>query len=72
MQVRDENLLQLGEHIKSLRKKRKLTHENICYKNGLEPSTLSRIEKGLVEPKYLTLLKLANAYDMKLSELLDF
>ena len=72
MQVRDENLLQLGEHIKSLRKKRKLTLENICYKNGLEPSTLSRIEKGLVEPKYLTLLKLADAYDMKLSELLDF
>ena len=72
MQVRNENLLQLGEHIKSLRKKRKLTLENICYKNGLEPSTLSRIEKGLVEPKYLTLLKLAKAYDIKLSELLDF
>ncbi|MBO7673069.1 helix-turn-helix transcriptional regulator [bacterium] len=72
MQVSDEKLLQLGNHIKSLRKKRKLTLENICYKNGLEPSTLSRIENGQVEPKYLTLLQLANAYDMKLSQLLDF
>lgn len=72
MQVSDEKLLQLGRHIKSLRMKRKLTLENICYRNGLEPSTLSRIEKGQVEPKYLTLLKLANAYDMKLSQLLDF
>ena len=72
MQVCNENLLQLGKHMKSLRKKRKLTLENICYKNGLEPSTLSRIEKGQVEPKYLTLLKIADAYNVKLSELLDF
>lgn len=72
MQGSDENLLHLGEYLRNLRKKRKLTLENICYKNGLEPSTLSRIEKGKVEAKYLTLLKLANAYGMKLSQLLDF
>ncbi len=72
MQENNEELLTLGKHIKSLRKSRSLTLENLCYKNGLEPSTVARIEKGLVEPKYLTLLKLAKAYKMKLSQLLDF
>lgn len=72
MQENNEKLLELGRHIKSLRKQRKLTIEALCYKNGLEPSTLSRIEQGIVEPKYLTLLKIANAYKLSLSELLKF
>ena len=72
MQEDNDKLLQLGQHIKALRKQRKLTLEALCYKNGLEPSTVSRIEQGIVEPKYLTLLKLANAYKMNLSQLLDF
>ena len=72
MQDNNEDLLILGKHIKSLRKSRGLTLENLCYKNGLEPSTVARIEKGLVEPKYLTLLKLAKAFKIKLSELLIF
>jgi len=38
----------------------------------MEPSTLSRIEAGLVDPKYLTLLKIAESLDTNLSKLLDF
>ena len=72
MQEKDENLLQLGLHLRNLRKQRKLTLESLCYKNGLEPSTISRIEQGLVDSKYLTLYKLAEAYNMSISEMLDF
>lgn len=72
MQEENKDLILLGKHVKELRKSRKLTLENLCYKNGLEPSTVARIEKGLVEPKYLTLLKLAKAFNIKLSELVDF
>ena len=72
MQENNTELLILGNHVKELRKSRKLTLENLCYKNGLEPSTVARIEKGLVEPKYLTLLKLAKAFNLKLKDLLDF
>ncbi len=69
----DKVLLQkLGNHIKKLRKERKLTISALCYKNGLEPSTISRIEKGLVEPKYLTLLNIANAFNLTLAEFLNF
>lgn len=62
----------LGERIRKLRNDKNLTLQNVCYKNFLEPSTLSRIEKGKVEPKYVTLIRIAKAFDMKVSELLDF
>ena len=70
--MQDIELKKLGNHIKKLRKERKLTISALCYKNGLEPSTISRIEKGLVEPKYLTLLNIANAFKLTLSEFLNF
>ena len=71
--IMDKVLLQkLGNHIKKLRKERKLTISALCYKNGLEPSTISRIEKGLVEPKYLTLLNIAKAFNLTLAEFLNF
>ena len=63
---------ELGSRIRKLRKEKGLTLENMCYKNSLEPSTLVRIELGTVEPKYLTLFKIAQAFDITVSELLDF
>lgn len=71
MQENNDQLKELGNHIKKLRKERKLTLSSLCYMNGLEPSTISRIEQGIVEPKYLTLLRLAEAFGLPIKELLD-
>lgn len=65
-------LINLGKRIKSLRKRKKMTLSMLCYRNGLEPSTVSRIEAGIVEAKYLTLIKIAKAFNMEICELLDF
>ena len=70
--MQDIELIKLGKHITKLRKERKLTISALCYKNGLEPSTISRIEKGLVEPKYLTLVNIAKAFNLTLAEFLNF
>ncbi len=70
--MQDIELKKLGNRIKKLRKEQKLTISALCYKNGLEPSTISRIEKGLVEPKYLTLLNIAKAFNLTLAEFLNF
>lgn len=70
--MQQNELIKLGNHIKKLRKQRKLTLSALCFRNGLEPSTICRIESGIVEAKYLTLLKLAKAFGLKLSEMLDF
>ena len=70
--MQQEELIKLGNRIKQLRKNKNLTLSALCYRNGLEPSTVSRIEAGVVEAKYLTLIKLANAFDLELYELLNF
>lgn len=64
-----KKLKKLGAKIMTLRKAKKLTLCQICYQNGLEPSTFSRIEHALVDPKYLTLLKIAKALDVEINEL---
>lgn len=61
----------LGEKIKSLRKKKKLTLSSLCYKNDLEPSTVSRIEKAQVDAKLSTLIKIADALEIKINDLVD-
>ena len=70
--MQSNELQKLGNHIKKLRKERKLTISALCYKNGLEPSTISRIEKGQIEPKYLTLINIAKAFDLSIAEFLNF
>jgi len=71
MQENNDKIKKLGEHIKKLRKSKKHTLSSLSYRNGLEPSTISRIEKGLVEPKYLTLLRIAEALEISVSELVN-
>ena len=41
-----------------------------AYENDIQKSLLSRLENGLNEPKLFSLWKIANACDMKLSELI--
>ncbi len=67
----DEFLVNLGKRIKNLRTSKKLTLEALCYPNVLEPSTVLRIEKAQTVAKITTLYKLAQAFDLTLSELLD-
>jgi len=38
----------------------------------LEPSTVSRVEKAQVDTKLSTLLKIAEAFDIKLADLVGF
>ncbi len=70
--MHDKELIQLGKRIEELREKSGLTMSALCFRNGLELSTLSRIEKAQVEVKYRTLLRIAEALNMKISKLLDF
>ena len=66
-----EFLIMLGNRIKTLRTLRKLTLEAFCYLNGLEPSTIMRIEKAQTVAKITTLLKIAQGFDLSLPDLLD-
>lgn len=65
------NLQKLGNAIKSLRIKRKLSLSALSHRAGIDPSTLKRIEDGESEPKYFTLKNLASACGLSLSEFFE-
>lgn len=73
MQQQNEKLLQLfGQHIRKLRLNKKMSLNEFAYKSLLLTSaTQSRIENGLVDLKFSTLIKIANALNLSPSELLD-
>jgi len=68
----DKKLKKFGTHIKLLREKRNLTLSYANYEGGVNPSTISRIEKGEVEPKLLTLYKIADALNVEIGDLFDY
>ena len=68
----NEILKQFGKHIKSIRESKNLNISYAHYKGGVNPSTVSRIENGEVEPKLLTLIKLSKALGINLPDMLKF
>jgi len=72
MQQQDKELLKkFGQKVKKLRMKKNKSLNNFSFNSELLTSaTLSRIENGLVDLKFSTLIKLANALNIKPEELL--
>lgn len=71
MQEEDKELLQLfGKNLKTIREARATLNKFALNDSTLTPATISRIENGLVNFKFVTLIKLANALKMHPCELL--
>ena len=69
-QVDSENLKLFGDLVKEIRVKKSVSLNNIAFsRGGVTSATLSRIENGLVDFKFSTLLKLAYTLDIPLDEL---
>ena len=66
------DLVKLGQKIKFERIKRNLTQENLAELAGLSVHGLSNIETGKTDVRYTNLLQIANAFGIKLCELLNF
>ncbi len=60
----------LSEFIRKFRNSKKVSLNSFAFKNGMEPSTLSRIEKGQLELKFSNLEKIAEGFGLKPSEFL--
>jgi len=56
--------------LKRLRQARKMTLEDVSKKTGLTKSFLSKLERGLSVPSIASVLKLAQAYDMAVGDLI--
>ena len=69
-----ENInIRLGNHLRILRRKKKFTQEKLADLAGLEYKYIQRLEgKKPSSPTLNSLEKLAKAFDISISELIDF
>lgn len=65
-----EYLIELGKAIVEKRKKLRLTQSDLAFKVGIEVPNLSVIENGKSNPQLLTIVRIAAALGVELTELL--
>jgi transcriptional regulator with XRE-family HTH domain len=65
-------IIALGVRVVQLRKEKGFSQYELTYKTNLERSTIQNIEKGLINSGVACLPELAEAFDISVSELLDF
>lgn len=70
--MNDDRLLQLGQKIRYERLKRKFSQEDLEEKSSVSRRTISEIERGNADIRYTNLYQIAEAFGLKISELLDF
>lgn len=66
-----EQLAKLGERLRILRTSKSFTLETLAFAADVEVSQVHRIEKGKINPTYTTLLVLAAALEITISELVN-
>ena len=70
--MQKEDFLKLGYKIKFERGKQKISQLELALKTGLTTRTVSRIECGTIDTKLSTLIKIADALGVKITDLLNF
>lgn len=62
----------IGKRIQELRKKQRLSQDQVAEKADISPNYLSRIECGKENPTLDMLIKLSNALEVEMWEMFDF
>jgi transcriptional regulator with XRE-family HTH domain len=60
-----------GDHLRQLRSTRNLSQERLAIKSDLGVNIIGRLERAIIAPGLLTLLKLSVALEVELEELLS-
>jgi len=58
-------LARLGKNVKLARIERDMSQEELALDAGMQRSALSRLERGLIDPKASTIVKLAKALEVE-------
>jgi transcriptional regulator with XRE-family HTH domain len=69
--VNEQTDLALAAAVKHLREERDITQEELAYKAGITVSSLSRIERGLNSPGWITVSKIIDALGVSFGELVE-
>ncbi len=64
--------IDLGSKIRELRKYNKISIEEIAFKAGIEAQNLRKYELGKQEMRISMLKRIADAFEVRVSDLVDF
>ena len=70
--MKNIKLLELGNKIRLERMKRDISQEKLAEMANVSIRTISDIERGITDIRYTNLLQIAEAFDLTLSERLNF
>ncbi|MBO8430687.1 helix-turn-helix transcriptional regulator [Spirochaetes bacterium] len=70
--MKDIRLLELGHKIRLERMKRDISQEQLAELANISTRTISDIERGITDIRYTNLLQISEAFEMNISELLNF
>lgn len=70
--MKNVKLLELGNKIRLERMKRDISQEKLAEIANVSIRTISDIERGITDIRYTNLLQIAEAFNLSLSELLNF
>ena len=65
-------LIALGKRIKEIRLLKKIAQTEIAYRCGFDKSNYNTIESGKRNPTIISLLKIAKALDVSITDLFNF
>lgn len=68
--MNNKALMELAKHIKNIRCEVKISQEELALRADVDRSFLSRLERGLANPSYLTLLRISEALGKSPKELI--
>jgi len=63
-------LLKLGKNLRQIRKDKNFSQEKLANKAEIERSQISRIERGIQNPKITTLIVIASVLEVEVQSLL--
>lgn len=66
----EAHILQLGNNLKYLREKAKLSQQELAYRAHLDIRTIQRFEKGQYSPSLTVMLSIAEGLNVNLATLL--
>ncbi|MDE7245448.1 MAG: helix-turn-helix domain-containing protein [Oscillospiraceae bacterium] len=72
MPIIDENLVRLGTHVRQIRKGRRLSQQKLADMSGLAVRTISKIERGKMNPSYEVLSTLVTVLGISFDSLFTF
>ncbi|ABQ07551.1 MULTISPECIES: helix-turn-helix domain-containing protein [Flavobacterium] len=73
MDISEETfIINLGTHIRKLREKRGLSQQDLADDCGIPRNQIGRIERAKINTGIKTLIRIANALDIELADLLSF